>query len=224
MRGVWRALRVPAAALALASIAAWLSLAPGDPALYPVRGPGVRVAVLDHGWHSGIAVAQAELRGAAVRIGRARPDLAERLQWLAARFPGAEWLEIGWGDADFYRATPAIGDLDPWLGLRALLWPTASVMQVVPGTGPVGAAFPRSEIVELRLSEAGFDRLPRRWRQRRLRQARGRRGGRASMAAARSTRRCRAITCSRRATTGCRRCCGPPRCRRARCPRPSATA
>jgi Protein of unknown function (DUF2459) len=159
MRRPGRAVRVLAAALALASLGAWLSLAPADPALYPARGAGVRVAVLDHGWHSGIAIGQAELRAATVRIARENPDLAERLRWLAALFPSAEWLEIGWGDADFYRVTPGIGDVDPWLGLRALLWPTPSVLQVVPGFGAVAAAFPRSQVVELELSEAGFERL-----------------------------------------------------------------
>lgn len=159
MRRLGRAAWAMAAALALAAAGAWLSLAPGDPALYPARGAGATVAVLDHGWHSGIAVGQAELRAAAVRIGAESPDLAERLRWLAARFPAAEWLEIGWGDAAFYRATPGIGDVDLWLGLRALLWPTPSVIQVVPGVGAVAGAFPRSEIVELRLSERGFDRL-----------------------------------------------------------------
>ena len=163
MRRLGRAVRALAVALALAALLLWLSLAPGDPELYPVRGAergaGVRVAVLDHGWHTGIVLGQVELLAAAVRIGRENPDLAERLRWLTARFPRAAWLEVGWGDADFYRVTPAIGDVDPWLGLRALLWPSPSVMQAVPGMGAVRAAFPRSGLIELELSEAGFDRL-----------------------------------------------------------------
>ncbi len=159
MRRLWRAARGVGAGLGLAGLALWLSLAPGDPALYPARGDGVPVVVLDHGWHSGIALGQPALRAAAARISRDRPDLAERLRWLTTRFAGAEWLEIGWGDAAFYRVTPAIGDIDPWLALRAVLWPTPSVIQVVPGAGPVPAAFPRSGLVELDLSGAGFDRL-----------------------------------------------------------------
>lgn len=159
MRRPWRVVRIVAVGLGLAALAVWLSLATGDPALYPARGAGVPVAVLDHGWHSGIVVGQPALRAAAARIGHASPDLAERLRWLTTRFPGAEWLEIGWGDAEFYRVTPAIDDVDPWLALRAVLWPTPSVIQVVPGTGSVAAAFPRSGIIDLHLSGAGFDRL-----------------------------------------------------------------
>lgn len=159
MRRLGRTVRSTALLLVVGAAALWLSLAPDDPALFPAREPGVRVAVLDHGWHTGVAIQQGDLRAAALRIARDNPDLAERLRWLTTRFPQAGWLEIGWGDADFYRATPTLGDVDAWLGLRALFWPTPSVIQVVPGFGAVTAAFPRSESIALELSEQGFDGL-----------------------------------------------------------------
>ncbi len=137
----------------------WLSLAPGDPALFP-GGPGARaVWVIDHGWHSGLAVRAADLRAAAVAIGRGDPDAAHRLRSLAAEWPDAAWLEIGWGDRAVYLETPALGDLDALDALAAVLWPTPSVLQVVPLRAPPDRAFPRSAGLRLALSDPGFARL-----------------------------------------------------------------
>ncbi|GMG84738.1 DUF2459 domain-containing protein [Paralimibaculum aggregatum] len=154
-----RWLRRGAALLVLVAAAAWGSLAPRDPAGFPAAGGPVAVRVLDHGWHAGLVMATADLRAAAVRLARARPDLADRLRRLAGAWPRAQALEIGWGDAAFYRATPALGDLQPGLALRAALWPTPSVLQAVPVRLPAEAAFPRTPGITLRLSEAGFARL-----------------------------------------------------------------
>ena len=67
------------------------------------------VHVVRRGWHSGIVVRAADV-----------PEQA----WPARRdFVGAEHLEVGFGDRAYYQAT----DPSVWLGLRALLWPTAGV-------------------------------------------------------------------------------------------------
>jgi len=70
-------------------------------------------------------------------------------------FLAKDWLEFGWGDADFYQAK---GE-DILLGLRALLLPTGSVMHVHGFNGSPAANFPKSEVVELHLTEAGYDGL-----------------------------------------------------------------
>ncbi|MGF1500357.1 MAG: DUF2459 domain-containing protein [Paracoccaceae bacterium] len=132
----------------------WLSLAPGDPALYP--GEAVTVTVIDHGYHAGLAVRIADLRAAALM---AEPEAAHRLETLASLWPEARWLEIGWGDADFYRATRTPADLELGLTVRALFWPTPSTLQVVPLWQRPSEAFARSPRVALGLSEAGFRRL-----------------------------------------------------------------
>ena len=68
-----------------------------------------RIHVVRHGWHSGIVVRAADV-----------PEQA----WPARRdVVGAEHLEVGFGDRAYYQAT----DPSVWLGLRALLWPTAGV-------------------------------------------------------------------------------------------------
>lgn len=160
MRRLGRIARWAGLALVALAAAFWLSLAPGDPALYPGKSPAaVRIHVADHGWHSGIVIGQAELRAAALRIGRQDAAAAARLRWLSTRFAEAEWIEIGWGDEAFYQSTASIEDLDPWLAMRALFVPTRSVIQVVPGWSDPVTAFARSKVVALDLSEAGFDAL-----------------------------------------------------------------
>lgn len=129
----------------------------GDPSIYPGQGP--RIHVIDHGYHSGIVVRSSDLRFAAFEIDPTDPPAAARLRWLAGQFPEALWIEIGWGDAAFYQETPTIADVDPLLGLRAILWPTASVLQVVPVYGAPEQAFAFSSLHPLDLSDAGFQRL-----------------------------------------------------------------
>lgn len=129
----------------------------GDGTLFPGQGP--RVHVIDHGYHSGIVLRASDLRFAALEIEPTDPSVAKRLRWLASRFPEAAWIEVGWGDAAFYQSTPTIGDIDPWLGLRAILWPTASVLQVVPIHIEPEEAFRFSERLHLDLSDAGFRNL-----------------------------------------------------------------
>lgn len=73
------------------------------------------IYVIDHGVHSGIMIRRNDLD-------------APR---LLAAFPDAQWFEIGWGDAEFYQATPSFADFDLWLGARAALWPTPSALHVV---------------------------------------------------------------------------------------------
>ena len=76
--------------------------------------------------------------------------------WPAQRdFPRAEYLELGWGDREYYQAE----DFSVWLGLRALLWPTESAVHVVAFSGPIERAFPASEMVPLRVSPEGFERM-----------------------------------------------------------------
>ena len=108
--------------------------ADAQPTMHPVH-------VVRHGWHSGIVVRAADV-----------PEHA----WPARReFIGAEHLEVGWGDRAYYPAP----DPSLWLGLRALLWPTAGVLHMVAFSGPVEHYFASAEIVALQLTPQGFARL-----------------------------------------------------------------
>ncbi len=103
--------------------------------------PSATIYLVSHGWHAGIVIKRA--------------DIPADVWPQHNEFPGAEYLEVGWGDKDYYM-TP-----DPGLGitLKAGLLPTASVLHVVGFTGPVTRYFPRSEIIGVDLSIAGLERL-----------------------------------------------------------------
>lgn len=76
--------------------------------------------------------------------------------WPARRdFPGAEYLELGWGEREYYIRE----DMTLWLGLRALFWSDKSTIHVVAFSGPIEREFPGAQVLEFRVPEAGFARL-----------------------------------------------------------------
>lgn len=93
------------------------------------------------------------VRHASIIIDRRDFDPARSID--SPEFADKEWLEFGWGDADFYQAN---GE-NILLGLKALLWPTAAVMHVYGFDGTPKAAFPASEVLALDLTPAGYARL-----------------------------------------------------------------
>ena len=103
-------------------------------------GGEIPVYVVTHGWHTGLAMRAADI------------DFA---RWRPLPDPGRAYLEVGWGDRDYY---PAPG-FSLWYGFKALAWPTPSVLQVTGFNEPPARTFPASEVVELRLPRAGFERL-----------------------------------------------------------------
>jgi uncharacterized protein (TIGR02117 family) len=142
-----------ASLVGLLALAALLTAQPGDPALYPARGSdGTTIALVSHGWHSGLVLPRAALTGAG-----GGPALAD----IATRFRAYPEIEFGWGEARFYRATPTLAQFDAGLALRALFTPggRAGVVQVVGLERPARDSFPHSEIVPMQLSEAGLARL-----------------------------------------------------------------
>jgi uncharacterized protein (TIGR02117 family) len=90
-----------------------------------------QIHVLNHGWHTGVVIPATVLQS--------------RLAPLAARFPRASYLEIGWGDAGFYQAK----EITSALTLRAIFWPTDSVVHVVGFDLPPAHYFPDSESIPL---------------------------------------------------------------------------
>lgn len=103
--------------------------------------PTKAIYLVSHGWHAGLVIRRA--------------DIPPKIWPQANEFPGAEYLEVGWGDKDYYM-TPGAG-----FGtiLKAGLLPTASVLHVVGFSGQVAGSFPNSEVVRIDLSAAGFRRL-----------------------------------------------------------------
>ncbi len=130
--------------LAAIALLAWACAEPrGNPAAPGRGGPDVAIYLVAHEGHTGIVVPRAEIPAGL---------------WPESRdFPGAEYLEVGWGDRDYYMGR----DQGVWGTLRAGLWPTPSVLHVVGIRGSVAGYFRVSEVVELTLTREGFDRLVR---------------------------------------------------------------
>lgn len=105
-------------------------------------GDGWRsVLVVDHGLHAGLLIARA--------------DLLEELPALAAAFGQGDFIELGWGDEDFYRAPRAtLG-----LALQALLWPTPAVLHLVGISGDPRRRFAAGQVLEVHLGEHGYRQL-----------------------------------------------------------------
>ena len=105
--------------------------------------PHKTIYLVNHGWHAGIVLRRA--------------DIPDNIWPKLGNFPNMEYLEVGWGDMDYYQIP------DPHLGfiLKAALLPTASVLHIVGFNGHVPAYFPYSEIIRIELSSAGFERLSR---------------------------------------------------------------
>ncbi|CAL1240063.1 DUF2459 domain-containing protein [Candidatus Methylocalor cossyra] len=108
---------------------------------YAGQEPARPVWVVTSGWHTGLAVR--------------RSDIPAGLLPESADFPGATYLEIGWGDRDYYQAR----EPDLSLTLDAGLLPGPSVLLVAGLKGPPAGYFGPGDTVRLDLPEAPFRRL-----------------------------------------------------------------
>ena len=99
----------------------------------------VTVMVVRHRWHTGIVFPA--------------DRLAPALDFLPVHFKNPRYYELGWGDDAFYRE-----DNSTWLLLRAMLWPTNSVLHVV-GLDRHPETLPHGEIQHLCLSVAQLNAM-----------------------------------------------------------------
>jgi uncharacterized protein (TIGR02117 family) len=144
---------LPALVVGWLLLAALLTARPGDPGLYPAPvGDGVAIALVSHGWHSGLVLPRAALTGAG-----SGPALAS----IATRFRAYPEIEFGWGEARFYRSTPTLAQFDLGLALAALFTPGGrdGVVQVVGLERPARDSFPYSDLVPLQVSKQGLAHL-----------------------------------------------------------------
>ena len=102
----------------------------------------VTIFVSSNGWHTGLHLPVAALRGQA--------DFP-----LPAWTRRYDWIEVGWGAREFYMR----GRPDPVLAARTLFVPNPSVLHVVGVPGTPAAYFPRAQVRPLRLTPAGFAAL-----------------------------------------------------------------
>ena len=102
---------------------------------------GRTIHVVGHGWHTGIVVR--------------RDDIPPQLWPEKSDFPAATFLEVGWGDRDFYMRVQNT----PWLALKAAFRSEGSVLHVAGFDRPVADEFPASNVIELRVARRDFERL-----------------------------------------------------------------
>ncbi len=115
------------------------------PVIEPTDGArDLTIYVVRHDWHTGIVLRKA--------------DIPPEVWPEKADFPQAAYLEVGWGDREYYPAS------DPGFGTasRAALVGGPGVLHVVGLRQDPYRAFPRSEVVALPVSRQGLHRLCRR--------------------------------------------------------------
>ncbi len=108
----------------------------------PAAGaPRTTIHLISHGWHTGVIVSRADLP---TNVWPAQRDFAE-----------FESVEVGWGDDGFYRSD----EITTAITMKALFWPTPSVLHAVGFNGPPEREFPDSKVIRVELSAEGFARL-----------------------------------------------------------------
>jgi uncharacterized protein (TIGR02117 family) len=122
----------------LAALTLFAGCAPSrlqDPLAVDEAGAGRAIYLIVLGWHTGLAIKRA--------------DIPAGLWPESEDFPNAKYLEVGWGDRDFYQAP----GFNLWFGIKAVLVPTDSVLHVVGLPAHPTDYFPAAEILEIALSE-----------------------------------------------------------------------
>jgi len=96
------------------------------------------IYIVSHGWHSGIWVD--------------REDLLKKLPSLAQDIQKGKYIEIGWGDEEFYQAR----SVTPGMTLRAALFPSSSVLHLVGWEKEPLDYFPDHRVIKLSMSVAEY--------------------------------------------------------------------
>ncbi|MCW8934326.1 MAG: TIGR02117 family protein [Gammaproteobacteria bacterium] len=79
----------------------------------PVAAGHEKIYIVSHGWHTGFVVPAKKIQN--------------QLPELRKRFGDILYIEFGWGDKDFYQAE----EVTTGITLKAVLWPTESVIHAV---------------------------------------------------------------------------------------------
>lgn len=106
----------------------------------PVPG-SKKIYILKHQWHTGI-IFKIE-------------DIKSDLDFLVQDFGDSEYIEVGWGDKDFYMAR----EETVWLVFKAAIWPTKSVLHVAEIKNNQLMMFEEDEIIEIELDDEDLDKL-----------------------------------------------------------------
>jgi len=99
------------------------------------------IFIVKHTWHTGIIFE--------------RNKAYEFIPVLEGIFPAAEFLEIGWGDKDFFTSEKGTSGL----ALKAALWTTKSVLLVSPYYRDPSAFFKDTDLEKIQLTTEEFSNI-----------------------------------------------------------------
>ncbi len=99
------------------------------------------IYVVSHGWHTGFVVPS--------------ENVYQAIPKLKDRFGNTKQIEFGWGDKGFYQSK----EITTGLTLRAIFWPTESVIHAVSVPSDVHEFFSNSTIVKICLNESELESL-----------------------------------------------------------------
>lgn len=99
------------------------------------------VYVVSHGWHTGFIIPA--------------DDMYKQMPELKKRFSTALYIEFGWGDKGFYQAS----EITSGLTLRAIFWPTKSVVHAVALTESPATYFSGSQLEKICLNKQEYSSL-----------------------------------------------------------------
>ena len=100
-----------------------------------------RVYILNHGRHTGFVIPAKTIQA--------------QLPQLKKRFKNTPFIEFGWGDKGFYLADKITSGVT----IRALFWPTESVIHAVAVPDSIETYFPNSQVKVLCLQEREYSKL-----------------------------------------------------------------
>ena len=101
------------------------------------------IYIVNHGWHTGILIPAKRIQ--------------DQLPELRKRFGDIPYIEFGWGDKDYYQAK----EVTTGITLKAILWPTESVIHAVAVPEKADKFFANSIVEDLCLSGRGYSSLVR---------------------------------------------------------------
>lgn len=111
---------------------------PTDPDTLHIQDP-IEIYLVRHAWHAGMVLPR---------------SVCDSLL-VIKDFPEAEYIEIGWGDADYYREEkPGL-----WVTFKAALLPTMSTLHIVGLDRSVSSFFPGSDIIQMSITAGNAKKL-----------------------------------------------------------------
>ncbi|ARU56485.1 outer membrane lipoprotein [Oleiphilus messinensis] len=105
------------------------------------EGTESEIYIANHGWHTGVILSA--------------QDFFSAMPALRSRFGAYPFIEIGWGDAGFYRAD----EITLAITIRAIFWPTDSIVHVVGLPRSPYIHFKNSEVKRLKVTNDGLSAL-----------------------------------------------------------------